>query len=78
MAKKLSSVMRQVKAKTPEPKPETGSGGRAGKKAVVAYVEPAVVRQLKVLCAELEITQQDAVIEAMNDWFLKHGKPGIA
>lgn len=39
---------------------------RRGKKAVVCYVDPAVARQLKVLCAQEDKTLQGVVAEALN------------
>ena len=51
---------------------------RHKKKGIVAYVHPAVAKQLKLLSTETEKTQQDLLIEAVNDLFEKYGKKGIA
>ncbi len=51
---------------------------REGKKSLNAFVEPEVARQLKKLSADLEKTQQELFIEALNDLFVKYGKAPIA
>lgn len=51
---------------------------RVKKKSINAFVDPAVVKQLKMLSAETEKTQQDLLKEAINELFIKYGKKGIA
>lgn len=51
---------------------------RQGKKTVIAYLDPAGVRELKILAARTEKTQQDLLIEAVNDLLIKHGMKALA
>ena len=51
---------------------------RRGKKAVVCYVDPAVARQLKVLCAEEDKTLQGLVVEALNALLEDRGRLPLA
>lgn len=51
---------------------------RVGKKTLVTYVDPEVSKQVKILCAERDTTQEKLVIEAINDLLQKYGKPRIA
>jgi len=65
------------------PKPATDTQGvgwatRNGKKTLITYIDPAALRELKILAATTEKTQQELVIEALNDLFIKHGKKPIA
>ena len=51
---------------------------RAGLKAITVYVDPAAHRQLRMLAIETDRSAQALLVEAVNDLFQKHGKPGIA
>jgi hypothetical protein len=51
---------------------------RVGKKAITAFFDPAVSKQLKQLGLERDATVQDLMREALNDLFQKHGRPPIA
>lgn len=51
---------------------------RRGKKAVTGWFEPDVVRQLKLLGIEQNMTIQDMMKEALNDLFSKYNKAQIA
>ena len=73
---KRSSKTRTPKA--PTETPSTGWGARNGKKTLIAYVDPAVVRELKRLAADIDRTQQDLIIEGLNEVFIKHGRKPIA
>jgi hypothetical protein len=42
------------------------------------WVPIAARKQLKVMAAEMDTTQQDLMTIALNDFFKKHGKPPIA
>jgi hypothetical protein len=35
-------------------------------------------KQVKIAAVERDTTAHDLIIEALNDWFTKHGKPPIA
>ncbi len=84
-----SETAQPVKADTaPETKkvqaPE-GQGGktvlppsRRGKKALTAYFDPEVLKQLKLLAATEDKTVQALMGEAINELFKKYGRPHIA
>lgn len=47
-------------------------------KQAIVYQTPEVMRQLKMLAAERDTTQQKLWAEALNMLFSKYGKPPIA
>jgi len=51
---------------------------RQNKKSLNAFVQPEVAKQMKLLSVELEKTQQDLFLEAINELFIKYGKQPIA
>ena len=51
---------------------------RRGKKALTAYFEPEVLKQLKLLAAAEDKTIQGLLAEAINELFKKYGRPHIA
>jgi antitoxin-like ribbon-helix-helix protein len=42
------------------------------------WVPVAARKQLRLLAAEMDTTQQELLTIALNDFFIKHGKPPIA
>ncbi|NIP14579.1 MAG: hypothetical protein GWM88_07575 [Pseudomonadales bacterium] len=46
---------------------------RQGKKPVTAYVDKQVHKQLRSLGLELEKSNQEMILEALNDYFARHG-----
>jgi hypothetical protein len=71
-------------APKPEPKeavePAGGAGrnNRAGKTPMPFWTTVAAKKQLRVMAAVADTTQQEMMTEALNDFFRKHGKPPIA
>jgi hypothetical protein len=63
----------EVAAAAPEKRPD-----RAGRTAMPFWVPVAARKQLRILAAELDSTQQDLMTEALNMLFQKHRKPPIA
>ncbi|MEW6296066.1 MAG: ribbon-helix-helix domain-containing protein [Candidatus Diapherotrites archaeon] len=51
---------------------------RAGRTAMPFWVPLAARKQLRVMAAEMDTTQQELMRIALNDLFKKHGKPPIA
>lgn len=51
---------------------------RAGRTAMPFWVSIAARKQLKVMAAEMDTTQQELMRIALNDLFKKQGKPPIA
>jgi hypothetical protein len=69
-----------AKYETPsEPKTESNkSTSREGKKTVIAYIDPAGAREMKMLGLDTGRSQQDLLVEAINDLLVKHGKKPLA
>ncbi|MBF0554726.1 MAG: hypothetical protein HQK96_09275 [Nitrospirae bacterium] len=67
---------------TPPKQEKQGRGGvpsyRVGKVSMPFWIPKAAKRQLRVMAAEMETTQQQIVADAINDFFKKHGKQPIA
>ena len=65
----------------PAPEPVTNEAkvqkSRIGKGPVTAFADRDAIKAFKVLCIQQDITQQDAILEALNDWCRKHGQPGL-
>ena len=51
---------------------------RLGRAAMPFWVPVAARKQLRILAAELDTTNQHLMTLALNDLFEKHGKPRIA
>jgi len=51
---------------------------RIGRTALPFWVPVAARKQLRIMAAEMDTTQQDLLTLALNDFFEKHGKPRIA
>ena len=51
---------------------------RQGKKTVAGHFDPAVSRQLRQIALAEESSVQELLKEALNDLFVKRGKPPIA
>ena len=68
----------------PEPTPETPAPktrsypSREGKTSVQFFLNKDAHRQLKIVSAETDKSNQEILIEALNAWFLMHDKPPIA
>lgn len=56
----------------------TKTGSREGKKTTIAYIDPAGARELKMLSVDTGRSQQDLLVEAINDLLIKHGKKALA
>jgi hypothetical protein len=63
----------------PQPKAEGYKPtSREGKKTTIAYIDPAGARELKMLALDTGRSQQDLLVEAINDLLIKHGKKPLA
>ena len=51
---------------------------REGKKTAIVYIDPAGARELKLLSLDTSRSQQDLLVEAINDLLIKHGKKPLA
>lgn len=83
----ILSVVREAEAKkAKDVPPETGQEVRPTKKrtdrqgrvAMPFWTTAAARKQLKIMAAEMETTQQELMIEALNDFFKKHNKNTLA
>jgi hypothetical protein len=89
----LSSALMQATGRAPATKaavlerpktapaaaPLAASPSREGKKAIAGFFDPAVSRQLKQIGLEKgDLSVQDMLKEALNDYFIKHGRSAIA
>jgi hypothetical protein len=52
--------------------------GRAGRQFLAAHVLPEAAKQFKLLAVQRDKTTQEMLIEAINDFFAKHGLSRIA
>ncbi len=64
--------------KTLDTTPPAKRYARDGKAGWNTYHDPAVVAQIKLVCAERGLTQQEFAREAINMMFAKYGKGQIA
>jgi len=92
MSKKpsLSSALSQASGRIPPGKAKSvtkstsangtaAQPGREGKKAIAGFFDPAVSRQLKEIGLKRgDLSVQDMLAEAINDFFTKHGRSAIA
>lgn len=52
--------------------------GREGRQFIAAHVPPDAAKQFKLLAVQHDRTTQDLLVEAINDFFAKHGLSRIA
>lgn len=76
MKAKKQNIANLFEEKAPAPAPQETSAGK-GRQTLFRLQDPAR-RQLDYLGIDLGKTLQDMLIEATNDYFIKHGKPPIA
>ena len=80
MAKSTGSLFRPKTEETNTPtmaNPDAKKPKR-GKHLISGLFEEPTYRQFTMLAAELGLQRQDLLREALNDVFVKHGKPPIA
>jgi hypothetical protein len=51
---------------------------RAGKRLISAFVDPDVLKQFKLTVLENDSTIQETLVQLINYYFKKNGKPPIA
>jgi len=61
-----------------ETKEATKKSSRAGKRHIAGYFTEEVHKQLKILGAEKDLSIQDMLAEALNEYFKMNDKPPIA
>jgi hypothetical protein len=76
---KPASLFRAKTEEQPAVRPATeAKKPKRGKHLISGMFEEPTYRQFTTLAAELGLQRQDLLREALNDVFLKHGKPPIA
>ena len=83
-APKFAGLKDRKSAPTPSAKiaPPSNDAGkkpasRADKKALTGYFHPQTVKTLKMICVMQDITQEQAMSEALDDYFRKHGQSPV-
>jgi hypothetical protein len=51
---------------------------RAGKRLISAFVAPEALKQFKLTVLENDSTIQETLVELINEYFRRNGKPPIA
>lgn len=86
----LSSFMKPAvpaptrEAKIPELREDTIRRGRkpnaakSGREQFLIYMQPEGKKQIKLLALERGVSASDCVVEAVNEWLQKHGRPPVA
>ncbi len=79
----LTSAMQLVSGRAqPVAPPESAAPyvapSRVGMKAKTFFLNPSAMRQLKQLALDQGTSEQDILVQALNDMFRKHGKPEVA
>ena len=64
---------RLARERTTKPPPS-----RAGKRLISAFVEPETLKQFKLTVLENDSTIQETLVQLINEYFEKNGKPPIA
>lgn len=67
---KLATPSNDAPAKSPAP-------SRAGKKALTGYFHPQTIKTLKMVCVLNDKTQEEALSEALDDYFRKYGQSPV-
>jgi len=76
---KPASLFRAKPEEKPAAQPATeAKRPKRGKHLISGMFEEPTYRQFTILAAELGLQRQDLLREALNDVFIKHGKPPIA
>lgn len=78
IAGSFTQAAEEANATIQEAKPRAQPATRTGRVSCPFWIPAAARQQLKHIVTDLNMTAQEALTEALNDWFTKHGKPPIA
>jgi hypothetical protein len=70
---KPAERQRPVRERTTKPPPS-----RAGKRLIAAFVDPKVLKQFRLIVLENDSTVQETIVQLINEYFQRNGKPPIA
>ena len=76
-----NQTQRSPKLEIVESLPESHSQrspSRRGKKMAACYLDMDAYRQLKILCAETDMSIEEALKQGLNSLFIANNKPPIA
>ncbi len=77
--RKVATTTKKTTATATDSKPKSKQPPhRANKAPLIAYVNKAFLKQLKLHCIEEETNQQQVIIDALNEYFENRNKAGIA
>lgn len=68
----------RIAPERPRTKSITTAPNRIGKKSITGWFDAEVLKQLKMIGLEQDMSIQQMVGEALNDYFAKHNKAQIA
>jgi len=81
-ALRSTGVFGDARPKSEEPREMAAASrlrvDREGRAALPFWATRAAKKQLRIMAAELDTTQQELMTEALNLMFAKYGKPPIA
>ncbi len=78
-AQKKQASKNTAKKPTPTTRQDTSKKiSREGRKSTTFWIREEALKQLKFLAVTDDTTSQALIDEAINDLFIKHGKPPIA
>ena len=80
MAKAARSGRKRAASKASRPEPEAPKRARApdGRRGILVRAKPEAWKALKQIALDQEITLQDAMTSAINDYLRKNGKLPLA
>lgn len=78
VAGSFTQAVETTSTPTPQLPTRPVPSSRIGRVALPFWVPSTARQQLRHLVTDLNLTAQEAMTEALNEWFVKHGKPPIA
>ena len=54
------------------------NAAKSGREQFLIYMQPEGKKQIKLLALERGVSASDCIVEAVNEWLQKHGRPPVA
>lgn len=51
---------------------------KTGREQFLVYMQPEGKKQVKLLALDRGVSASDCIVEAVNEWLQKHGRPPVA